>query len=90
MTSKTYLLDSNIFMEASRTYYRFHIVPTFWDVIIDGHNDNTLYSIDKVKEEIKAGNDDLATWVSDTLPDEFFNSIVDMDVITDTRKWFNG
>ena len=51
-----YLLDANIFIEANKRYYHDQIVPSFWQWLID---DEEIYTIPKVKEEVKDGNDEL-------------------------------
>ncbi len=51
-----YLLDSNIFIEAYHRYYNDKIVSSFWQWL---ENDEDIYTISQVKEEIKAGTDDL-------------------------------
>jgi len=51
-----YLLDANILIEANKRYYHNQIVPSFWQWLI---NDEQIYTIDKVKAEIRDGNDAL-------------------------------
>ncbi|MGN0902483.1 MAG: DUF4411 family protein [Succinivibrio sp.] len=57
-----YLLDSNIFIQAHKMYYQFDFCPAYWEWIQQLNTDGLL-SIDKVYEELSAGNDTLAEWV---------------------------
>jgi predicted nuclease of predicted toxin-antitoxin system len=79
MTGKSYLLDANIFIQAKRIYYRFKTFPSFWDLIVSEHSDDKLFSIDKVQSELLAINDDLADWLKNTLPKNFFRSSNDQE-----------
>jgi hypothetical protein len=74
MSATKYLLDTNIFIEAKNRYYGFDICPGFWRSISWQHEQDSLYSIDKVGDELKDGNDLLKDWVVDKLPSEFFLS----------------
>jgi hypothetical protein len=58
----TYLLDSNVFIQAKNLHYGFDFCPAFWDWIDRGHTDAALFSIDKVRDELIGGADELATW----------------------------
>lgn len=58
-----YLLDSNIFIQAKNLHYGFDFCPAFWDFLIQQNQHEVLYSIDKVKDEIIAGDDELVNWV---------------------------
>lgn len=57
-----YILDANIFIEANKRYYSKEIVPSFWEFL---KKDNDIYTIKEVKEEIKAGNDNLFNLIKD-------------------------
>lgn len=60
-----YLIDSNTFMTAARTFYSFDYGPKFWDFIEVQAKNNALASIDKVFEEINKGNDALKNWAKE-------------------------
>lgn len=66
-----YLLDSNVFITAKRIHYGFDFCPGFWQWIIAGHRAGRIYSVERVYDELKDQQDDLATWVR-ALPDTFF------------------
>lgn len=58
-----YVIDSNILIEAYHRYYAFDLAPKFWAELQSFALSDEVVSIDKVKEEIIAGNDDLSNWV---------------------------
>jgi len=57
-----YLLDTNVFIEAKNRYYGFEICPGFWDWIDAENAAGRLFSIEKVGDELRAGEDALADW----------------------------
>ena len=86
MTKIQYLLDSNIFIEASRKYYHFDICPDFWSVLIEQHINERVFSIEPVKAEIlpkrkkvadnqnddTSNHDTLSLWVENETPKNLF------------------
>jgi hypothetical protein len=60
-----YLLDANIFIQAKNLHYGFDFCPAFWDWLIAGNQSKRVYSIEKVGDEIVAGDDELSTWASE-------------------------
>ncbi len=60
-----YLLDTNVFIESRRRWYGFDFAPGFWDWLDDAHARGVIYSIEKVKGEVLAGDDELVDWVKD-------------------------
>jgi len=67
----TYLLDSNVLIQAKNLHYGFDFCPAFWDWIDAAHAAGTVYSVNSVRAELVAGNDDLATWAQQR-PRSFF------------------
>lgn len=63
MNSDGYILDSNIFIEAARRYYPLDFAGPFWDGLIRFAEQGLLMSCDRVYDELKRGDDDLAAWV---------------------------
>jgi hypothetical protein len=57
-----YVLDSNVFIDAKNRHYGFDFMPGFWDWIVAQHAAGVLCSIDDVKKELEAIQDDLTTW----------------------------
>ena len=76
-----YVLDTNVFVQAHRRHYAFEICPGFWDCLIHHHKTGLIVSIDRVRDEILAG-DALETWVKDTAPSTLFASTADTAVTT--------
>lgn len=61
----TYLLDANIFIQAKNLHYGFDFCPAFWDWLDRANASHKVFSIDKVRDELVAGDDSLAKWASD-------------------------
>lgn len=59
---KEYIIDSNILISSSRRFYPFDIMPGFWRQFLE-KIDGKVVLIDKVKEEIFSGNDQLSDWL---------------------------
>jgi len=66
-----YLLDANVFIEAKNLHYGMDFCPAFWDWLIESNRQQKVFSIEKVGDEIEAGNDELATW-ADQRGSDFF------------------
>ncbi|WP_293646954.1 DUF4411 family protein [Thiolapillus sp.] len=67
-----FVLDANVFIEAKRRYYAFDLCPGFWEALRWHHARGELVSIDRVKDELKKGKDDLTDWVNNRMPDGGF------------------
>jgi len=67
----TYLLDANVFMAASRLHYGLDFCPAFWEWLIVANKDGRVFSIERVANEVQAGDDALAEWAS-SRGSEFF------------------
>lgn len=84
-----YVLDANVFIDAKRRYYAFDLVPIFWDSLIVQAGNGKIRSIDRVKDELRRGNDDLATWVG-THAHSLYMSTDEEDIIqsyTEILNW---
>lgn len=68
----TYLLDANVFMAASRLHYGLDFCPAFRDWLIEANRQSKVFSIERVANEVQAGDDALAEWASERGP-EFFS-----------------
>lgn len=75
-----YVLDSDSFITAKRHHYAFDFCPGYWDALLRSFRQERLCSIEPVKTELERGKDDLAGWVTDDAPDEFFESVEDDDI----------
>ena len=62
MEGPAYLLDASVFIEAGRRYYAFDLEPGawFWEALLRHSEDGVALSIDRVKEELEKGKDELA------------------------------
>jgi hypothetical protein len=60
----TYLLDSNVFIQAKNLHYGFDFCPAFWDWLDSQNAAGTVHSIEKVADELHAGGDELADWAA--------------------------
>ncbi|MCY3878637.1 MAG: DUF4411 family protein [Rhodobacteraceae bacterium] len=69
MTS--YLVDSNVFIQAKNLHYGFDFCPAFWNWMVEQNNAGKVASIDKVAYELQAGDDELAEWAA-ARSDRFF------------------
>jgi hypothetical protein len=58
-----YILDANTFIEAKGRYYGMNICPAYWAWLLNAHKRREIISIEMVKDELSAGNDELADWV---------------------------
>ncbi|MGH9131526.1 MAG: DUF4411 family protein [Acidimicrobiales bacterium] len=58
----TYLLDTNVFIEAKNRYYGLDFCPAFWEWLDQAHAAGVVSSIDKVATELTGQEDQLASW----------------------------
>ncbi len=57
-----YLLDANVFITANNLHYGLDFCPAFWDWVVESHARQKVFSIEKVGDEIEAGEDQLSAW----------------------------
>jgi hypothetical protein len=91
MTNKSYLLDTNVFVQAHRNYYGLDLCPGFWDVLRHFQHQGRLQSLDRVRDEIREG-DALADWIAEA-PDGFFVDTATPDVAAkyaELMAWANA
>ena len=60
-----YLLDADVFIQAKNLHYGLDFCPAFWDWLIASNAGGRVFSIEKVGDEIAAGDDELAVWTAD-------------------------
>lgn len=74
VNSSKYLIDANVFIQAKNFHYRFEFCQGFWDWLIAAHQANLVFSLEKVKKELQAGNksDKLNTWIKSKALSNFF------------------
>lgn len=71
-----YLLDTNFFIQAHRSYYPLDVVESFWERTKELAKNGHIISIDKVKKEIydkSSHEDELKIWCDDNLGKHFFH-----------------
>jgi len=66
-----YLLDANIFIQAKNLHYGFDFCPAFWEWLHAGNRQGKVFSIEKVRDELIGGDDELAEWAKARGPDFF-------------------
>jgi hypothetical protein len=87
----TFVLDTNVFVEAARRYYAFDIAPPFWEELVRQANAGLIISIDRVKGELDLGKDELAKWANGHFQ-AYFDSTADEAVVNAYREimvWAN-
>ena len=60
----SYLLDSDVFIQAKNLHYGLDFCPAFWDWLIASHAAGSVFSTEKVGDEIGAGADELSDWAA--------------------------
>lgn len=83
-----YLLDSDVFITGKNLYYGMEICPGFWDWLDIQNKARKVFSIEKVKDELLEGHDELAEWARAKGPAFFLPP--DEQVISplqDAAKW---
>lgn len=94
-----YLLDTNIFIESHKTYYNMNVFPCFWDKLIDLAKQGTVYTLDKVQQEVMViGDDCVATWFKSNFPkgnilpvdDSTFAAYQTVVNNVSSRNWFSA
>ena len=66
-----YLLDSNVFIQAKNLYYGMDFCPAFWEWLVNANQAGSVLSTQKVRDELLAGDDELADWARQR-GEEFF------------------
>lgn len=60
----SYLLDSDVFIQAKNLHYGLDFCPAFWEWLIASNTAGLVFSTEKVGDEIDAGADELALWAA--------------------------
>lgn len=66
----TYLIDSNVLIQAKNEYYGFEIVPGFWTWLEATHAQGQIHTVPSVMHELTQIQDELSAWVK-TMPATF-------------------
>ncbi len=67
----SYLLDANVFIQAKNLHYGLDFCPAFWHWLVEQNQVGKVFSIEKVGDEIQAGDDDLSEWAKEREHDFF-------------------
>lgn len=67
----SYLLDSDVFIQAKNLHYGLDFCPAFWNWLIEQNAARSVFSIEKVGDELDAGGDELTDWAAACGPDFF-------------------
>lgn len=57
-----YLLDSNTYIQSKNFAYQMSFCPAYWDWLDEQANQNTVGSINFVRDELIDGHDELGNW----------------------------
>lgn len=73
-SSTRYLIDSDVLISAKNLHYQPGFCEGFWAWVIEAHKAGLLFSIDKVRDELVAGDDDdpLYEWAQKPELEGFF------------------
>jgi hypothetical protein len=75
-----YILDSNCFITPHRGYCPIDVAVSLWNKIKDLAINNTIVSLDKVRDELYKNNDELKKWLLNNIPNSFFLKFEDNSV----------
>lgn len=67
-----YVVDTNFFIQAYRSFYPLDVALSFWSKVKSLAESGIIISIDKVRDELYDKNDELEAWCKSNLPDNFF------------------
>ena len=57
-----YLLDADVFIGAKNLHYGLDFCPAFWDWLVDKNASGTVFSVEKVGDEVQTVADELSEW----------------------------
>lgn len=61
-SNDTFVLDANVFISANNMYYAPDLCAEFWRILVDCNREGTVFSIDRVYDELIRHKDDLSEW----------------------------
>jgi hypothetical protein len=76
-----FVLDTNVFLEASKRYYAFDIAPAFWRRLVALASSGQVLSIDRVQDELTGCQDAVSAWATNDFGSYFVDTRSDKDVI---------
>jgi hypothetical protein len=57
-----YLLDADVFIRAKNLHYGLDFCPAFWDWLVEHNASGTVFSVERVGDEVQAVADELSEW----------------------------
>jgi hypothetical protein len=66
-----YFLDADVSIRAKNLHYGLDFCPAFWDWLVDNNASGTVFSVEKVGDEVQAVADELSKW-AEARGDGFF------------------
>jgi Domain of unknown function (DUF4411) len=86
-----YLLDANVFIESKKRWYGFDFCPGFWAWLDSANEEGRVFSIERVADEILAGDDELVDWVRDGRRPMFLKpDAAVLASLTSLSRWATG
>jgi hypothetical protein len=83
-----YLLDANVFIEAKNRYYGFDFCPAFWDWLILKNNQQIVFGIEAVYQELTKSTDVLSSWAKSNKNKLFLPPNTEMrSMLTPLSEW---
>lgn len=86
-----YLLDADVFIRAKNLHYGLDFCPAFWDWLAASNQAGTLFSVEKVGDEVQAVADELSDWAA-AQGDGFFlrPDATVFPAMAEVSAWANG
>jgi hypothetical protein len=57
-----YFLDADVFIRAKNLHYGLDFCPAFWEWLIQNNAAGTVFSVEKVRDDLHAIEDELSVW----------------------------
>lgn len=74
---KTYILDTNVFIEAWNKYYSPDFFPSYWEMILNLSKKRLVYIPEAVYDELQEKDDNLSEWIKNN---NFLIEPIDEDI----------
>ncbi|MBA4029386.1 MAG: DUF4411 domain-containing protein [Planctomyces sp.] len=81
-----FLLDTNVFIQAKNHYFAFDICPGFWDSLTEQNLAKKVFSIDRVRQELQVGDDEITKWLRNKSLKNLFKKTEDIAVIREFQR----
>ena len=89
LPQRRFLIDANALIQPYKSYYAFDICPGYWEWLLAAYEQGNLASIDRVRDEVLAQNDELAAWARRTAIEGLFLPSTQQEVATANREIMN-